>query len=42
LNENRAAVSLLLDALLSSAGDKWINEYRRALKFYSENLDETW
>lgn len=40
--QNQKAVSALLNLLTDTTSDEWIKRYARALKFYSENLDETW
>jgi tetratricopeptide (TPR) repeat protein len=42
LKEEKKSVSILLNVLVTSSSDQWIKRYGRALKFYSENLDETW
>ncbi|MGP7816747.1 tetratricopeptide repeat protein [Niallia sp. 01092] len=42
LQENKEAVSSLLNVLLVSSDDKWIKKYNKAFQFYSNNLDEIW
>ncbi|WP_054705427.1 tetratricopeptide repeat protein [Bacillus sp. JCM 19041] len=43
-NENRhaEAMELLLNALASSSNDPTIQEYKKAILFYSDKLDQTW
>lgn len=42
LNKDKEAVSLLIKSLATASSDDWIKQYSNALKFYAENLDETW
>lgn len=41
LNEEKTAVSILLNILTDSSTDQWLNKYKRAIKSYAGNLDET-
>jgi tetratricopeptide (TPR) repeat protein len=42
LKEHTAAMELLLTTLLDTSTDRNILAYERALRFYSDKLDETW
>lgn len=42
LSEHSNATELLLDVLLETTDDKQILAYEKALKFYSNHLDEVW
>ena len=42
LKEHAAAMELLLTTLLDTSTDQNILNYERALRFYSDKLDETW
>lgn len=42
LKEHAAAMELLLTTLLDTSQDQNILDYERALRFYSDKLDETW
>ncbi|WP_373895415.1 tetratricopeptide repeat protein [Virgibacillus natechei] len=42
LDEGKDAVTKLLQTLAESTDDPWLKNYERAIKFYAENLDETW
>ncbi|WP_456273899.1 tetratricopeptide repeat protein [Bacillus sp. AK031] len=42
LDEHKESFSLLLTTLITSSSDEWIKNYKRALTFYSEDIDEVW
>jgi tetratricopeptide (TPR) repeat protein len=42
LEEHKDSFTLLLNTLLTSSSDKWINNYERALTFYSEDIEGVW
>ena len=40
--EHSKAMELLLNSLADTSGDTGIRRYRRAIRFYSDKLDQTW
>ncbi|MDQ0208384.1 tetratricopeptide repeat protein [Alkalicoccobacillus murimartini] len=42
LNTHQNSTQLLLNLLVETSSDEWIQNYKRALGFYAEHLDETW
>ncbi|MES3037642.1 MAG: tetratricopeptide repeat protein [Bdellovibrionota bacterium] len=42
LNQSREAVSQLLIELIETTSDPSIKKYEKALRFYSDKLDQTW
>lgn len=42
LEEHQQAMELLLKNILDTTNDEYIHQYRKAIEFYSDKLDETW
>ncbi|MDZ5472011.1 tetratricopeptide repeat protein [Bacillus sp. 31A1R] len=42
IGEYKESVENLLETIIESSSDKWINTYKRALSFYAKNIDEKW
>ncbi|KQL35889.1 tetratricopeptide repeat protein [Psychrobacillus sp. FJAT-21963] len=42
LNEHNKAMEILLSSLLDSTNDEEIIRYQKAIRFYSDKLDDTW
>jgi hypothetical protein len=42
VREHAKAMELLLKGLADTSSDEGILRYRRAIRFYSEKLDQTW
>lgn len=42
LNDHKTAMELLLKCLVETASDANIENYKRAIDFYADNLDEVW
>jgi tetratricopeptide (TPR) repeat protein len=42
LNRHQEAMELLLKGLAMTSNDKNIQQYRRAIEFYADKLDEVW
>lgn len=42
LNEHQSAMEFLLKCIVNSSSDSNVQKYKRAIKFYSDKLDETW
>ena len=42
IGEHSKAMELLLDSLAETSSDEGILRYRRAIRFYSDKLDQTW
>ncbi|QHT48638.1 tetratricopeptide repeat protein [Bacillus sp. SB49] len=42
LNEEENSVRSLLETLVKTSSDPWINSYRKAIDFYSGKLNQTW
>lgn len=41
-DDEKEAVSMLLEVIVYSSSDPWIQKYRRALSYYADRLDEKW
>ncbi|WP_201261933.1 tetratricopeptide repeat protein [Metasolibacillus sp. FSL H7-0170] len=42
LNDHQKAMELLLNCLINSSSDINVQQYKRAIQFYADKLDETW
>ena len=42
LGEHAKAMELLLNSLAETSKDEGVNNYKRAIQFYADKLDETW
>lgn len=42
IDEHSKAMELLLNSLADTSSDEGILRYQRAIRFYSDNLDQTW
>ncbi|MGN7298892.1 tetratricopeptide repeat protein [Fredinandcohnia aciditolerans] len=42
LNRHQEAMGILLKSLATTSGDKYIQQYNRAINFYADKLDEIW
>ncbi|WP_042474351.1 tetratricopeptide repeat protein [Bacillus ndiopicus] len=42
LNDHQKAMELLLNCIVNSSSDINVQQYKRAIQFYADKLDETW
>lgn len=42
LGRHQEAMEILLKSLAKTSGDKYIQQYRRAIEFYADKLDKVW
>lgn len=42
LGRHQEAMEILLKSLATTSGDKYIQQYKRAIEFYADKLDEVW
>ena len=41
VNEHKEAMNLLLNVIASTSSDKGVQEYKKAIEYYSDKLDKT-